>query len=143
MKTKSTLLQKSLLVLGIFSVTTFVTYGASSTSEGLLKSTPYQTRSATADSQLSTMTNGSGAAILDKVIADVKTRAETKGGTPLNVSSYNAYIDGRLALLDELDNQVRLENGTDDYSFLFKYLYPRVYELKQPVSQTTSLLERI
>jgi hypothetical protein len=43
-----------------------------------LKSTPYQTRDATADSSLSRLTGGAGAGILDKVVARVKDKAHAK-----------------------------------------------------------------
>lgn len=65
MKIESSFIKQSLLVLGIFCVTTFVTYGAIGTSGGLLKSTPYQVRSSIADADLSRLTNGAGAVILD------------------------------------------------------------------------------
>ena len=67
-----TILQKSVLVMSVFSLTTFLTYGATLTEGGLLKSTPYQSRSATADATLERLTNGSGATILNGVITRVQ-----------------------------------------------------------------------
>lgn len=107
-----------------------------------MRSTPYQTISATADAQLNTMTNGSGATILNGVIAKIRAKAEEKAGTPINNMLFNAYIDERLSLLDKLDNEVRVELGPD-YAFLFQYIYPRVYNLKKPTNQSSSLMERI
>lgn len=124
-------------MLGIFSVTTFVTYGATSTSGGLLKSTPYQTRNAIADAQLNTLTNGSWSAILDWIIESVRLKAVETGGAPINNTLYNTYIDNYLGMLDELDNTTRLALGPD-YAFLFQYIYPRVYELRKP--DTSSLV---
>ena len=46
---------------------------------------------------------------MDGVVAKVKAKAIEKGGSPLNVSVYNAYIDNRLAAIDALDNQVQKE----------------------------------
>ncbi len=60
----------------------------------------------------------------------------------MNVSTYNAYIDNRLAAIDAMDNEVRTEFGSD-YTFLFQYFYPRVLELKQTENRATTILERI
>lgn len=141
MKTNSTLIKKSLLVLGIFCVTTFVIYGATSIPDGTFKSTPYTVRSSAADADLSRLTNGAGAAILDGVIAKVKAKALEKAGNPVNVTTYNAYIDDRLSLMNKLDNDVRAELGSD-YAFIFKYAYPRVHELKREDTRVASVLER-
>ena len=60
----------------------------------------------------------------------------------MNVTTYNAYIDNRLAAIDEMDNQVRSEFGSD-YTFLFQYFYPRVAELKKTEDKTANLLSKI
>ena len=60
----------------------------------------------------------------------------------MNATTYNAYIDNRLAAIDTMDNQVRAEFGSD-YTFLFQYFYPRVAELKKSEDKTTSLLSQI
>ena len=139
MKTNnSSRITKYLLVLGVFGITTFITYGAAITSGGMFKSTPYQSRNTTADATLSRLTNGSGAIILDGVVAKVKAKATEKGGNPLSVSAYNAYIDTYLNGVDKLDNETRTALGSD-YEFIFQYIYPRVYELKQGNSAFTSI----
>ena len=142
MKTQSaSLFTKSLLVLGIFGVSAITTYGAISNG-GLLKSTPYQERSATADAKFSQLTNGSGPAILDTVIAKIKAKATTKAGNPLDTTKYNAYLDDRLTAIDAMDDQVRAQYGAD-YTFLFQYFYPRVAELKKNDDATTRILQKI
>lgn len=142
MKTSSRNITQSLIVLSVFAVSTFVTYGATTTPAGLLKSTPYTLRNTVADSTLSTLTNGAGNTILDGVVASVKAKATEKAGTPFNTALYNAYIDSRLTLLDNLDNQVRSELGSD-YAFLFQYVYPRILELKKPSTDINSILDKI
>ena len=106
-----------------------------------LESTPYRTRDAGADSDLSRLTGGAGAGILDKVVARVKAKAESKGGNPMNAAAYNAYLDSYLGLVDKLDDTTRAQVGPE-YAFLFKYIYPRVHELRKPDSaaQATALV---
>ncbi len=105
MNTQFNTLTKSLLVLGVFSITALIAYGVINTSERVFKSTPYstpsphpyQTRNATADADLNRLTNGIGAGILDGVVARVKSKATERGGNPFNVKKYNASIDTYLA----------------------------------------------
>ena len=108
----------------------------------MLNSTPYQSRSSTADATLSRLTNGSGAAILDGVIAKVAAKATEKGGTPVNVTAYNAYIDTYLKGVDELDNTTRSQLGSD-YAFIFQYIYPRVYEMRKQDTAFESISNKL
>ncbi len=78
-KTDSKLLTKFLVILGIFGVTTFVTYGAVSTPESAFMSSPYTVRSSTGDLILSNATNGQGAALLDAYIARILSGAKEQG----------------------------------------------------------------
>ena len=139
--TNSSPLTQFFAVLGIFGVTAFVTYTAISTSGDVFRSTPYQTRSSTAETTLNRLTGGSGAVILDGIVAKIRAKAVEKGGNPFSVAAYNAYIDSRLTTMDALDNQVRSELGSD-YAFIFQYTYPRVFELRQSEDKVASVLER-
>lgn len=142
MKINSALLTKSLLVLAVFSLTTFITYGAVSISGGVFDSTPYRTKNLTADADLKRYTNGVGATILDGVIAKVKAKAMEKGGNPMDIMEYNSYIDSYLSQVDKLDNTTRATLGSD-YAFLFQYIYPRVYELKKKDDHITSIVGQL
>lgn len=105
-----------------------------------MKSSPYQARNATADTMLNRLTNGIGAGILDGVIVTVKTKAEEKGGSPINTTLYNAYLDDYLNRIDQLDNVTKSTYGSD-YAFLFQYIYPRVAELKKEDTKIVSLIQ--
>ncbi len=144
-KTDSTLLTKFLVILGIFGVTTFVTYGAVSTPESAFMSTPYMTRSSTGDLVLSNATNGQGAAILNAYIAKILSGATAQWGVP----AYNAYLNDKLNQLDLLDTELqgkRDNNGKliydKDYTFIFSYIYPRLHE-QLKLDQTTSVIGEI
>ena len=62
----------------------------------------------------------------------------------MNAAAYNAYLDRYLSLVDKLDDTTRAQVGPE-YAFLFKYIYPRVYELRKPDSaaQATALVAEI
>jgi hypothetical protein len=121
--------KKLLVALGVFVVTTLLTYGTMSTPGGNLKSTPYQNRNATADQKLDHLTGAQGRTVLDGVVTRVKLRAMEKGGNPMNPTTYNAYLDAYLNKINALDNTTRASLG-NDYEFLFQYIYPRVHELR-------------
>ena len=137
MKTNASIFTKSLLAFGVFGVTALVTYGAIA-SGWVLNSTPYQTRSTTADATLAKLTNGSWAALLDAVVTKVKAKADEN----TDITKYNTYIDTRLSAIDTLDNQVRAELGSD-YTFIFQYIYPRILELKKSTDQSISIIDRV
>ena len=60
----------------------------------------------------------------------------------MNATLYNNYINSRLLVLDQLDDQVRREYGPD-YAFLFQYIYPRILELKQGDGAIGNIIDRI
>ncbi len=99
-------------------------------------------RDATSDAVLNTLTNGAGAGVLDGVIAKVKAKAELKGGTPVDNTLYTTYIDTYLSQVDQLDNTTRAQLGPD-YAFIFKYIYPRVYELRKSGSQFGTIVDSL
>jgi hypothetical protein len=49
----------------------------------------------------------------------------------MNAAAYNAYLDSYLGLVDKLDDTTQAQVGPE-YAFLFKYIYPRVQELRKP-----------
>ncbi len=48
-------------------------------------------------------------------------------------NTYVSYLDNYLSKLSKLDDTVRLQYGSD-YTFLFQYIYPRVFELRSAYS---------
>ncbi|MDD2892227.1 MAG: hypothetical protein PHQ95_04645 [Candidatus Gracilibacteria bacterium] len=149
MKTNFSLIKQSFLVFSIFCLTTFITYGANTLPGGFLKSQVYTTINSSADALLESATNGEGAAILDGLILREKDMADQSGRVAQSTGksytgAYNAYLDDYLSKLDTLDNEVRNSFNTNDYSFLFQYIYPRVFALK--ISQDsiiTNILRQI
>jgi hypothetical protein len=125
-----------LAVFSAFSATALVFFAAAGSGQ-MLHSTPYAAIDATADAKLSSLTAGQGAGILDGVVAKVRARATEKGGNPVNPSLYTAYVDGYLAKVDRLDNDMRTAYG-NEYAFLFQYIYPRVYAIRTPAAGATA-----
>lgn len=70
---------KVVFMLGVFIASMYIVYWATNHSGELFQSTPYYTRNMTSDAELSRLTRGSGAPILDGVIMAVKVKAEEKG----------------------------------------------------------------
>lgn len=134
-------MSQALAAFAAFSISALLVFGAV-ISGGNLKSSPYSARDAAADAKLSDLTDGAGAGILDGLINKLKTSALSKAGTPPKVSLYNAYIDGKLAKIDQLDNEVRNQYG-NDYAFIFQYLYPRVLESRLKENATDSIIGQI
>ena len=121
--------RQTFIVLATFAASALLTYGTGAVTKGYFGSTPYQNPNAVADQTLDRLTGGQGREILDGLVARVKQKAEEKGGNPLNVTDYNAYLDDYLAKMDQMDNSTRASLGSG-YEFLFQYLYPRVYGLR-------------
>lgn len=71
------------------------------------------------------------------MIAKVKSNALTKAGNPANSALYTGYIDNYLAKVSGLDDTIKAQYGSS-YSFLFEYVYPRVYELRDDSLVSTS-----
>ena len=137
MKPFSPLIKDSLLVFMVFSLTTFITFASANVSGGFLQSSPYKNRDVIADQKLNTLTDGQGSKILDGIVSKVQTKAQEMAGNPVDAKAYNAFINNYLSTIDTLDNTVRKQIGSD-YDFIFKYLYPRVYELR--MEESSSLL---
>jgi hypothetical protein len=125
-------MSKPLLAFGAFVLTAFLMYGATSALGGSLKSTPYQSRDATADQTLDRLTNGAGKGILDGVVLKVKQKAVQAGGNPLNAAAHDAYLNVYLDKLNALDDTTRAGAGPG-YEFIFQYIYPRVHELRKNI----------
>lgn len=149
MKNNSSLIKQSFFIFSIFCLTTFITYGANTLPWGLLKSQVYTTINSSADALLESATNWEGAAILDWLILREKDAADKAGKAAQSAwksytGTYNAYLDDYLSKLDALDNEIRSSFNTNDYAFLFQYIYPRVFALK--ISQDsiiTNILKQI
>ena len=57
---------------------------------------------------------------------------------------YNAYIDNKLTQLDSLDNEIQADPAFgSDYAFIFQYIYPRIYELRNTDNRFSSILDKI
>jgi hypothetical protein len=134
-------MSRALITLGTFSLTAILSYGAA-ISGGNLKSIPYSSRDSAADAKLSQLTDGAGAGILDKLVIKLKIKAAEKAGSPPKASAFNAYLDTRLAQLDQMDDEVRAQYGTD-YAFIFQYLYPRILESKLKENSAVSIFDQI
>ncbi len=132
-------LKQSLIVLGTIIMVAGITFGAlmisRNTSQNYLLSQPHINMSLDRDNELKAADRTTGTdvvGILDGIIQRVRDKVNSYSSS--SIPSANAFIDKYLKRISDLEDSIINDpQYNNTYSYLFTYVYPRVYEMKKNI----------